>query len=290
MPRGGPPIGRLLLLGVGLAIAVPLVVPAAAGQTLSALALLGTLVGVIATSASAYRGLVVEQQRVQHAEDLVQLRRWQEAATLLGDLLSRPMRTPVARWRALVMLSAVLMRYHRFEDAITVHDVLLDGQVLDPRGDYGVRVARAMALLRVDRLYDADRAINELRRLTVRSDERRRPDGIGGWLPASADSGGLALVEMYRDVKTGHPQEAVDVFRDALPALRRQLGVQAGQAYALAARAAELLGREDDARRWWHDATTLVPVEELTRRYSEVESLRRFAAAKVPASLSPAGT
>lgn len=288
--RGGPPVGRLLLVGVGVAVALRLVVPAAIGQSLSALALLGTLVSVIAVSASAYRGLVAEQQQVQQAEDLVQLRRWQEAATLLDRLLSRPTRSPIARWRALVMLSAVLMRYHRFEDAIAVHDVLLEGQVLDPRGDYGLRVARAMALLRVDRLYDADRAINELRRMTVRSDERRRPEGIGGWLPAAADSAGLALVEMYRDVKTGHPQEALDVFRDALPALRRQLGVQAGQAYALAARAAELLGREEDARRWWLDATTLVPAEELTRRYAEIGPLRRFPSAHIPGLLRSAGT
>jgi tetratricopeptide (TPR) repeat protein len=287
--RGGPPVGRLLLVGVGLAVALPLLWPGVVGQTLSALALLGTLVAIIMLSAGTYRGFVVEQQRVQQVEDLVQLRRWQEAAMLLEALMSRPMRNPVARWRAMVMLSAVLMRYHRFEDAIAVHDLLLSEQGLDSRSEYGIRVARAMAMLRLDRLYDADRAISELRRMTVRSDDRRRPEEIGGWMPAAADSAGLALVEMYRDVKTGHPQEALDLFRDALPTLRRQLGVQSGQAFALAARAAELLGREDDARRWWQDATTLVPASELLRRYTEIGSLARFPVAEMPAALRAVG-
>jgi len=287
--RGGPPVGRALLFGVGLAVALPLVAPGVLGQTLSALALLGTLVAIIVLSAGAYRGFMAEQRLVQHAEDLVQLRRWQEAAMLLEALMSRPMRSPVARWRAMVMLSAVLMRYHRFEDAITVHDELLSEHALDSHGEYGIRVARAMAMLRLDRLYDADRAIGELRRMTVRSDERRRPEEVGGWLPAAADSAGLALVEMYRDVKTGHPREALDLFRDALPTLRRQLGVQSGQAFALAARAAELLGREDDAARLWRDATTLVPAAELLRRYTEIGSLARFPAAEMPAALQTMG-
>lgn len=287
--RGGPPVGRVLLVGIGLAVALPLVVPGTAGSSLSGLALLATLLAITVLSARTYRGFVLEQQLVQQVEDLVQLRRWQDAGALLQRLMSRPMRNPVSRWRSMVMLSAVLMRYHRFEDAIVVHDALLSERVLDPRGEYGIRVARAMALLRLDRLYDADRAINELRRMTVRSEQRRRPDEIGGWLPASADSAGLALVEMYRDVKTGHPQEALDVFRDALPTLRRELGVQTGQAFALAARSAELLGREDDARRWWRDATTLVPAAELLRRYSEIESLARFPVAEVPAALQTVG-
>lgn len=197
-----------------------------------------------------------EQQQVRAAEELVQLRRWQEAAGLLQRLLSQPMRTQSGRIQALIYLAAVLARYHRFADAVTVQEYILEHVQLDPESAFGLRLGRAMALLREDRLFDADRAISDLRRSTP-----------------GRDSGGLALVEIYRDVKTGHPDEALAMFDARLTTMRDQLGHRLGDAYALAARAYDLLGRNTEAQAAFQRGTLLAPWAELTRRYPELGAL-----------------
>ena len=147
----------------------------------------------------------------------------------------------------------VLARYHRYEDSVTVHEYLLSEIPLDDVTEHGVRLGRAMALLREDNLLDADRAIAELRRTSR---------GI--------ESAGLALVEIYRDVKTGHPAEAIEMFESRLPAMRRQLGHRVADAWALAARAYDMLGRREEAQTAYENATVLMPLPELTRRYPEI--------------------
>jgi len=152
----------------------------------------------------------------------------------------------------------VLNRYHRFADAVTVQEYLLDSGTVDLGTAYGLKLGRAMAILREDHLFDADRAISELRRMG----------------PEDLDSAGLALVEIFRDVKTGHPAEAIELFERKLPALRDQLGHRVADAYALAARAYDLLNRPTDAQAAFEKATLLAPPAELYRRYPEVEKLK----------------
>lgn len=229
------------------------------------LLLIGGMVALSWTVAKKHR---VEQHKLESAEELIQLRRWAEAAALLHELLARPMRTQPARIQALIFLATVLSRYHRFDDAIMVHDYLLENVRMDPASEHALRLARTMALLREDHLFDADRAINDLRRT-----DRDR------------ESGGLALIEMYRDVKTGHPDEAVTVFDERRNAMRQQLGQRFGDAYVLLARAYDLLGRDGDARDAYERATLLCPVIELHRRYPETQPLSE----KYPAYPAPAG-
>lgn len=209
-----------------------------------------------------------EQAMVEAAGELVQLRRWPQAGLVLEQILSRPAMTFAQRSQALVYLASVLARYHRFDDAIAVHDHLLEHELTDGTTAFGVRAGRAMAMLREDHLVDADRAISEMRRF----------DG-------DRESALLALVEIYRDVKTGHPDEAIDLFETGLPSLRDQLGHRVADAYALVSRAYDLRGREAEARDAWAKATTLAPPVELVRRYSEVTVI----AEKYPAALAPAG-
>jgi hypothetical protein len=208
-----------------------------------------------------------EMKQLEAIEELMQLRRWGEAALLLEGLLSQPTKTPQARAQGLIYLSSVLARYHRFTDAIAVQGHLLDEMQFDDGTDFALRLGRAMGMLREDHLVDADRAINELRRLA---------GGAGG--AGDKTSAGLALVELYRDVKTGHPQEAIKMFDESLGALRDQLGHRVGDAYALVAKAYEMSGREEGvggARAMYEKATVLTPVVELERRYPEVASLRK---------------
>lgn len=259
-------IGLLLLIVLGSsAVARELPNGNQAVQILAGLAVIGLAVALTAITGHSVRQLRGEQQQVERMGELVQLRRWDEAASSLEQYLLMPVRSPVLWAQALVYLAAVLSRYHRFEDAIAVQTHLLEQGLLDEPSAAGLRVARAMAMLREDHLFDADRAISELRR------------------SPAAGSGGLALVEIYRDVKTGHPAEAIELFEQKLPMMRDQLAHRVADAYALAARAYDLLGQESQARGAFRSATLLAPVGELFRRYPEVEKLAgRYQPAPAP--------
>jgi tetratricopeptide (TPR) repeat protein len=236
-------------------------------NTFSAMLMLGLMITMAFLTWLSVQNFRLEQQHVQAAEELVQLRRWEEAAARLQSVLSRPMRSPQLRAQSLIYLSAVLARYHRYDDAINVQNYLLNNIPMDPRTTHSLRLGRAMAMLQEDHLVDADRAMSEL---------RRGPEG--------ADSGGLALLEIYRDVKTGHPDEAVKVFEEKLSALRQQLGHRLGDAYALVAKAYDVLGRNLEAQAAYENATLLMPRAELARRYAEVASLQdKYALAVQPA-------
>ena len=199
---------------------------------------------------------------------MIQLQRWPAAAIGLRQMLSEPARSAHFRIQALVYFTTVLARYERFEDAMAVQEYLLEYGLVDPTTAFGLRIGRTMAMLRQDRLFDADRAISELRRT-----------------PGSAESAGLTLVELYRDVKTGHPAEAIEMFEKKLPILREQLGHRVADAWALVGRAYDLLNREEDARVAVGNATLLAPPAELLRRYPDLEKLtERYQPASPPAA------
>lgn len=239
-------------------------------QMFSSLLMLVLMVAMGFVTWRAARSVQAEQAQLEAIEELIQLRRWEEAALLVQALLSRATRTPQARTQALVFLAAVLARYHRFADAVSVYEHMLENRLVEGEAAYGMKLARAMSLLREDRLVDADRAMGELRRLD-------RAD----------DSAGLALLEIYRDVKTGHPREAIEEFEKKQPMLRRQLGHRAADGYILAAKAFDLAGESDKAREVFAKATLLSPIVELKRRYPEIGGMEeKYAAAIRPAELA----
>ena len=88
------------------------------------------MVGMGAFTSHLVRQQRQEQQAIEAVEELVQLRRWDEAAAMLDGLLSHPTRTNAARVQALVYLCSVLARYHRFADVMTVQDFLLGTRVV----------------------------------------------------------------------------------------------------------------------------------------------------------------
>jgi len=233
---------------------------------LSLLAMAAMIGGMSAYSVYILGRYRAEQRQVEQIGEWVQLRRWPEAAVAVNQYLSSPSRNHGLRVQALVYLASVLGRWHRFDDAIAVQNRLLEEGMLDAGAESAVRVGRAMAMLREDHLFDADRAISELRRC-----------------PA-AGSAGLFLVEIYRDVKTGHPAEAIELFEQKLTVLRDGLGHRLADVWALAARAYDLLGREAEAQKAFVNATLLAPAGELFRRYPEVEKLSgRYQPAPAPA-------
>lgn len=226
-------------------------------EVMSGLLMIGLMGGLSVLTLAVVRKFRVEQQQIEAAGELVQLRRWPEAAVILDQYLSRPARTAQLRSQALIYLASVLARYHRFSDAIAVQTHLIENELVDGATAYGLRLGRAMAMLSEDHLVDADRAISELRRLA----------------PISKESAGLALLELYRDVKTGHPHEAIELFQERLAVMRDQLGHRVADAYALVARAYDLLDRREEAQQAWANATLLAPPAELFRRYPDVQKL-----------------
>jgi len=271
MPR---PRGRWFLaaaIGAGVFLVFTMIAATQKPEFAGALRLFGVIVFlgffiafVVATYSTA-QAIRAEHDRIVRIEELVMLRAWPQAAGELWLALSQPMYSHASRVQGLLYLGSVLSRYHRFADAIRVHDYVLEHVELEGPLGVSVRVARAMAMLRDDRLFDADRAIAELRRMTA------------------GESAGVTLVELYRDVKTGHPGEAVELFRSKQSLLGPQLGHRAADAYVLAAKAFAMIGDESASRACYEKATFLAPPAELARRYPEVVDLtEKFAPAPAP--------
>lgn len=236
---------------------------------LGMLAMFGAVVAMSLLTSRTVRRQRAEQQRVEAIEELVQLRRWDQSAALLENMLSQPTLTAGARVQALIYLATVLARYHRFTDAIMVQNYLLEHVGFDPATSHGIKLMRAMSMLHEDHLFDADRAIKDLRQ-------------------ESPDSAGVALIEIYRDVKTGHPAEAIEIFNARLPDLRAQLGHRVADAYALVARAHDLVDQPVEAAAAWERATLMASPEELARRYTDVDAVKeKYAAAASPRDENP---
>ncbi len=238
---------------------------------LTFLVMVGSLAGLMLIYRRTARLFRREHQQVEAVGELIQLRHWSQAAGLLQQLMSSPMRAAPMRIQALIFLASVQARYHRFAQAIEIHEYLLENVQLDPMTDHGIRLARVIALLHEDRLTDADGALAELRRT-----DRQR------------ESGGLALVEMYRDIKTGHPSEAIAIFQQRRSAIRQQLGHRLGDAFVLLACAHDMMQQRELAQHAYTQATLLVPAVELHRRYPETAGLAgTYTAADWPLEVSP---
>jgi hypothetical protein len=149
---------------------------AGAVQLASSFLMLSLVVVMAAVTFFTVRSQRREQGQLDTVEELIQTRRWPQAGIVLQGLLSQPARTPWARVQGLIYLSGLLARYHRFTDAISVQDYLLENVNLDGATIHSLRLGRAMAMLREDHLFDADRAINELRRQAFRASEKRETD------------------------------------------------------------------------------------------------------------------
>ena len=301
-----PPLGLAMMVGALLltALAPPEIgIPIGLGLVVASVACTVVLV----KAATAARD---ERRRVRDADELVTLRRWPEAAVALRQLLAAPMRLEVNRRPALVALARVLGRYGLHDEAVDAADAVLDDPRTDPATRFAVGCGRAVLLLQGGRLGDANDALAKLRgevrqvRRAVARAQREREAGEQDEaataeedveLPAEAylddedgpahpteqtaapdadfEPAALTFAELYRDVQTNHHEEAMALFEANRPAFARQLGVRAGDAFAMAALAAEGLGRSDDARRFWADATCLAMPVELVRRYPELSSL-----------------
>jgi len=263
------------LLGAG-ALVVILPFEPTTKMTLG-MVLCGVFIGVMAYFWSIVRSLRAEESQLDLIEDALALKRYPEVAGRLQGLMASPMRADQHRLRAMVLLATFLARNGRYDDALVVYNELTGTErVAGPSGAM-VKIGRAMAMLQSDHLYDADRAITDLRRLIDRGgaeDELQQIDSAAPAMPADALAiSALRLVELYRDVKTGHAEEAIASFEKNLPLLTAGLGHRVGEAHALVAVAYDRLNRPDDARQRFLDGTALQGIADILNRYPEVRPL-----------------
>lgn len=250
----------------------------------------GGFIGVMLYFWLLVRDLNQESDRIDRIEDAFALKSYVFVAEQLQQLMRKPMRSDQHRLRALILLASLLARLGRYDGSLNVYNELVDSEKLTGSSGAMVKLSRAMVMLQSDHLYDADRAINELRRLIDRGGAEQELQQMDPSIPqASPDEtfvGALRLIELYRDVKTGHAQEAIEIFENYLPVMTRGLGHRVGDAYALVAAAYDHLGQTDRAAERFRDGTTLQGVSDLLNRYVELRSLvTRYPPMPVPSTV-----
>lgn len=230
----------------------------AARAVLAMVVPLGLLGIAVAVGSSMRRRILREQQTVEEAEGSIRFRRYDRALWLLLGVLSGAMISPFQRARALGMYVAVLGRLGRHEQTVKLVEMMLEEGVLLSTVP-ALRTVRIHALLREDRLVDADRAITELK--------RSGREGHTGAL--------LALAEAYRDVRTGHGGDLLEAHDRRRAVVASEIGTRVADLYALAAWAARRGGDIDKARQFWRRATLLGIERELVERYPELSDVAR---------------
>lgn len=277
-PRPRFPLVPMLMVGAiavggGLLLSNPPDDTARMAQLLFSTMIVVGAVGV-ATVWGAYmaRRLRDEDAAVGRAEAAIMLRRHDAATWELAALVGAPMLSPLARARALAAYVTMLARTGRHDEAVRATDALLAEGVPDAMVP-ALRAVRTIALLRDDRLIDADRAINDLRKLGR--------DGQPGAF--------LALVEAYRDVRTGHGDDVLSHHTRRRALVRDALGTRVADLDALAAWAALRHGDEPGAAALWRRATVVRPAPELIWLYPELaEVAARLAPPNSPQELAVA--
>ena len=302
MIEASRPGGGYRRLGLFVPLAWVLVLAAAvtqrsgAEQAVISLVAIGMTLGVSLLLRAGMAAGGREQQTLAQMEDRLALKHTPAVAAAATQLLARPMRSPENRLRAILLLATALARLDQQEDAIALYDQLLDHERVGGPGAAIIRVARAMALLRADRLFDADRAISDLRQRLKRPAAFQRPiaavavdysedaaDQPAGLIDAGerpelpGDDRQLfaatRLVELYRDIKTGHAEDALTLFETDRDALRDALGHRYAEVLGLTAAAHHALGHYEKAAEAFAAATTLLPAVELVRKYPELNAL-----------------
>lgn len=256
----------MIMAGLGLAL---LVAGSPSMALLPWLGLMGLLV-YLTSRAKAARDL---QQRVMRAWELAMIRRYREAMGQAWDLIPACRNKPELHGRVVTVMAHVLGELRCDEAAEVAYGYLLDRLPADHPLSLRLRVQRAFAALRADRLADADDALRKLRAPAE----------------ASKDRSVAALYEMARlaqDAQTGHFADAVAKAEDTGNALR-PLGIEAGYGYGLLALCHHQLatygqGAEPEkqklaerSRRWWDMATLLIPSSSLIHRHPELARLEQ---------------
>jgi hypothetical protein len=260
------------------------------------------LVGLVALlclstmlSARARRIGALERQ-VTAAQELAALRRHAESLRLAWRVLPAVTAVPELHWRTVACMAQVLDQLGAHEAALTGFDYLAERTSAEQPVGAQVRIQRAVLLLLLDRMIDADDALRSLR----------------GPVEATGDPvvrAAYRLAGLQQQVHTHHYDDAVAGAASLLEDLR-PLGIEAGYGHALMAlsfyassgataaapaatpaQPAAPAQAHAQARLWWSRATLLLPVALLVRRCAALSDLARDPAlAAATARPTPPGT
>jgi len=254
-----------IVIGVALAQPGSFGLPAAAGDLAPLV-----LVVIVLVLGRAELGRHLHQKRDwSRAYEAVLLEEWSAASRRLEALLSRPVSNRVLRAQGLLGLAAVTDHYGRYDSSRLIYQALLAEETVQPVQRHAAAVGLAAAMLRNDELTDA---VSLIDRLARSADDAP--------LPWKAQ---IELLRLFREVVMGQYDDILEHTEQRRHLFRDGLSTRSGYGYALMALGHHRRGRSDSATRLWHDATVLVPVSKLVRRFPALEELtRRYPARETP--------
>jgi hypothetical protein len=219
--------------------------------------------------------------RCQQAQELLMNKQHARALRLAWRLIPRTQSLPHLHARATVVMAHSLDQVLASDAAIVVYDFLVQRMADDHPAVTQFRARRAVAQFLCDRLLDGDVSI---RRLRADVNESTHPAALAA----------IRLAELLQRVRTHHFADALEVEPGLLQDLR-PLGLEAGYGYGLIALChVKQLGAADPAlaarhaslaRKWWADATLLLPASVLTRRLPELAQVQPSLATASPQTL-----
>jgi tetratricopeptide (TPR) repeat protein len=191
------------------------------------------------------------RHRVQQAWQAVQLDEWDTARSLLEDLVRRPIQSSTDRCEVFTLWAALAEEKGDYAAAARIYETLLLARIGDARQLQEAQIALASAKLRNQELTDAVEMIGRLEKVPM-------PQGMRA---------ALDLVRLHQQVFMGNLEDAVYGANERRELYRRFLSTRAGYGYGLLAAAMHALGRTDEAKQLWQDATTLIKPDRLTSEY-----------------------
>jgi len=190
-------------------------------------------------------------ERVEQMWEDAKLEKWDAVEAALPTTLNQTIYDPTLRGRAFMLLAGLLETRKHHDVAGYIYESLLRRRLGDPLTLHQAQLALASAKLRNEELTDAVELIGRLQKIEM-------PPPLRAIFEA---------VRLHQQVFMGQNEDAVDKISERRDLFRRHLSTRAGYAYGLLAAALHRLGRKDEAQRYWHDATLLVPPAKLTDRF-----------------------
>ncbi|NIA06891.1 MAG: hypothetical protein GWP14_04500 [Actinobacteria bacterium] len=253
-------IGIFILIGVGLLLWSLLVgAGSERGEFVSLMLLWIILIGVLVSifiNAARRQGIIRCSRK---AADLCLLERWDEAIEPLQKVLNKPVNQPQIRYQGLLELAGVAEHTGKLDQSRQIYQAIGQEQPHGPLGRLAL-VGEAIVLLKLDQLADAEAVI---RRLEV-----------------SVEGPGLKslvlLARLYQQIKTGHYSEALEDEANKCELARLGLSTKAGYVYGMLALAHKnQTENQDQAKKYWRQATMLIRPENLVRKFPELAQLEQ---------------
>lgn len=205
------------------------------------------------------------------SSDLCLMEKWSAAAEPLRQLLRKPVPVAQVRYQALLELAGVAEHTGELGEAEEIYQAIAEEQ---PGGLLGslALLGRAIVLLKLDRLADAEAVI---RPLEIASQSEPLKALVG-------------LARLYQQIRTGHYAEALENESDKCESARQGLGTKAAFIYALLALAHKHMAKvggadESDskqfeeqsgrARELWQKATMLIRPDNLIQKFPELAEM-----------------